>query len=91
MSLDNPRNDLDSEQLLKEGSESSSHTDFDEYLANRRYESRQTLGNKYGGIFLIVVLVATNLGWWWVHLQAHYIQHSGQHPLGPPDLKYCEF
>jgi hypothetical protein len=90
MSTDSLGNDPDSEKLLQDGSDSSSHKDIDEYLIHRRHESRQILRYKFGGMFILILLLVTNLGWWWAHRQADHIQYSGKHPIGPPDLDYCK-
>jgi hypothetical protein len=61
MSMDSLGNDHDSEKLLQYGSDSSSHKAVDEYLTHRRHESRQILRYKFGGMFILTLLVATIL------------------------------
>lgn len=84
-------NNLDSEKLLENGSDSSSPEDVDEYPRDRKHESRQILRYKCGGRILLTLLVATNLGWWWGNRQACHVQHSGEHSMGASELTYCKY
>jgi len=84
-SLDNA---LDSEKLLEHGSDSFSQEDVDEFRKDRKFESRQLLRYKFGGIILILLLVATNLGWYWGYHRADHVQYLGDHSMGPPELTY---
>ncbi|GAB7355481.1 hypothetical protein MBLNU459_g5978t1 [Dothideomycetes sp. NU459] len=79
---------LDSEKLLGTDSDLSSHEDLEDYLRDQQHQSRQTTLYKRVGFLLLILLVATNLGWWWGYRHTLHVPQSEQRPLGSPELTY---